>query len=600
MSNFICKGASLAGFTKEHLLNLIIQNELKFNSNGDTNSYILEEDENGNFSIVYRTSTDDKVRMFINTSGHTTFNGRVLILLDNTASDVDGLTIFNDGMDGGDIFNILLGKENVGGGSGTGDHYGSINWIQEGFADLDNRLVLSTSSINVLEIRKATTGNTTGRVNVIGRLGINNTTPSDDLDIFATSNPSIKLSNSSSTTGSAIRMTSGGDLEIRERDGNAMRFYTNNTEYVRINSSGFVGIGETSPSTDLHITKSGGNNIFRLETDVTTTKQTFANSGGEWYIWTDDTTSMSMGSGNAQNSTLNIHVNTSGYLGIGIDDAQRNLHIHEPTISSASHIILTNDATGSTSSDGFGVICSATGSAELRNRENTDMFFYTNNTIRAEIEAGGDSIFYNNVAVGGNFSPTYDLSVGQTNSGLDLSTDLFIYHSGEDRIRFGNSIINSYSNAGSGVEVMNFRKSNNSTTNNVWLEFFRGANDTTDGTTEGDIRLNGAGNLAFQNPSDIRLKKNIKTYNKGYDKVKKLRIVEYEWKDEDKNKDRGKVVGVIAQELKEVLPKSVSEDEDGYLSVSYTEMIPFLWSCNKTLIDKLEELEKRISILESK
>ena len=107
------------------------------------------------------------------------------------------------------------------------------------------------------------------------------------------------------------------------------------------------------------------------------------------------------------------------------------------------------------------------------------------------------------------------------------------------------------------------------------------------------------------NFSDVRLKENIVEYTKGYNKVKSLLIVEYEWKDEQKKEEIGRVVGIIAQEVQKVLPKAVgsnkiSEDDDTeYLSVSYAELIPFNWSATRILINKVESLEEKVKDYES-
>ena len=55
----------------------------------------------------------------------------------------------------------------------------------------------------------------------------------------------------------------------------------------------------------------------------------------------------------------------------------------------------------------------------------------------------------------------------------------------------------------------------------------------------------------------------------------------------------GEGVGVIAQEVKELIPSAVRENEDGYLSVDYLKLIPYL-------IEEVKSLNNRIKTLESK
>ena len=54
----------------------------------------------------------------------------------------------------------------------------------------------------------------------------------------------------------------------------------------------------------------------------------------------------------------------------------------------------------------------------------------------------------------------------------------------------------------------------------------------------------------------------------------------------------GNDVGVIAQELKEIIPESVRENDTGYLSVRYEKIIPLL-------IEAIKELNEEIKILKN-
>jgi hypothetical protein len=62
---------------------------------------------------------------------------------------------------------------------------------------------------------------------------------------------------------------------------------------------------------------------------------------------------------------------------------------------------------------------------------------------------------------------------------------------------------------------------------------------------------------AFTNPSDRRLKKDIKTIESALDKVMKLRGVSFKWKKKDTDNGK-KQIGLIAQEVKRVVPEVVT------------------------------------------
>ena len=95
------------------------------------------------------------------------------------------------------------------------------------------------------------------------------------------------------------------------------------------------------------------------------------------------------------------------------------------------------------------------------------------------------------------------------------------------------------------------------------------------------------GKLA-QSKSDRRLKKDIQPLETPLDKVSKLEGKKFKWKD-----DNAQDFGVIAQEVEKVLPELTSEDKEGYKSVNYQGMIPYL-------IESIKELKNEIETLKSK
>ena len=109
---------------------------------------------------------------------------------------------------------------------------------------------------------------------------------------------------------------------------------------------------------------------------------------------------------------------------------------------------------------------------------------------------------------------------------------------------------------------------------------------------------------------DVRLKKNIAPIENALNKVSALRGVVFEWRTEEypeRGLDEGLQSGLIAQEVEEVLPDVVSEDNDGYKSLDYSMFSPFLIEAVKELkaeIDKLREenaaLRERITVLEER
>ena len=88
--------------------------------------------------------------------------------------------------------------------------------------------------------------------------------------------------------------------------------------------------------------------------------------------------------------------------------------------------------------------------------------------------------------------------------------------------------------------------------------------------------------------SDIRGKTNIETIPNALDKVDAIRGVTY---NKIENPDGYRYMGVIAQELQDVIPEVVIEDEDGKLSVAYGNIVGVLIEAVKELKAEIEELK---------
>ena len=116
----------------------------------------------------------------------------------------------------------------------------------------------------------------------------------------------------------------------------------------------------------------------------------------------------------------------------------------------------------------------------------------------------------------------------------------------------------------------------NGTTFNVNDIYLRNnANDSTSGTlTAADFCVS----------SDRRLKDNIVTIENGLDKVNAMRGVEYDIAGMSK-------VGVIAQEMEEVIPSAVHTNGSGMKSVAYGNLVGVLIEAVKELTARVEELE---------
>lgn len=91
----------------------------------------------------------------------------------------------------------------------------------------------------------------------------------------------------------------------------------------------------------------------------------------------------------------------------------------------------------------------------------------------------------------------------------------------------------------------------------------------------------------FNSVSDISLKENIKSIDNSIYILSKINPVLFNWKENGK-----KSYGMIVQEIEKVLPELVLQQENGYKSVAYIQLIALL-------IDAVNNLNKEVETLKS-
>ena len=96
---------------------------------------------------------------------------------------------------------------------------------------------------------------------------------------------------------------------------------------------------------------------------------------------------------------------------------------------------------------------------------------------------------------------------------------------------------------------------------------------------------------SINNPSDINLKNSVEQIKTDATILKKLNPVSFTFKDDEQNK---KHFGFIAQELEILYPELVSDNEGGFKTVNYIEMIPILLSQMKNMQEEIDKLKDEI------
>jgi hypothetical protein len=221
----------------------------------------------------------------------------------------------------------------------------------------------------------------------------------------------------------------------------------------------------------------------------------------------------------------------------------------------------------------------------------------------ARLATTGSNTFNGNQTVTGSFTVTNNtFSIGATANtyvgptqygGIVFPRGQILYSNTNNQNQFYLSS-NAYTNA-SGVYAYK-----NSSQPAVALGLDNGAftlqtagNGTADATITWTtaITVTNAGNTTFGGTitenSSIRYKENVETINNGLDKVLQMRGVTYD------KKDSGvKEIGVIAEEIYEVLPEVILKNEEGEVdSVSYGRITAVLIEAIKDLKKEIEELK---------
>jgi hypothetical protein len=332
-------------------------------------------------------------------------------------------------------------------------------------------------------------------------------------------------------------------------------FYTGGSERMRIDSSGNVGIGTTSPVKQLTLASA----------NTSTVVATALNHGASNYwgvgSYTDQSFRIAKSHGLEDANTYFAIDRSNGNVGIGTTSPASNLHIsnNSPTIQLTEVDAGTNNY----------IQCSAGGFRFFADDGNasasTVMGFHVDGSERMRIDSSG------NLLVGAT-SPTGSekFTVSGNTAGAYLAR---FYHDGNNSNRYG-VVISCGADDASGTN-------------------YALAIDDGDGTRQGQITFSG-GTTTYGTSSDYRLKENIEPLKNGLSKVLKLNPVEFTWK-----KNNTKCEGFIAHEVQEICKEAVSGEKDGeeMQGVDYGRITPLLVKAIQEQQAQIEALQSEINLL---
>jgi len=398
-------------------------------------------------------------------------------------------------------------------------------------------------------------------------------------------------------------------------------FITNNIERMRLNTSGNLGIGTTSPTerlqVDGNIRLSGSNrSIFFDATmdpyagikNVTRSAET-----NELLLFSGNDFSTAYGPDRIRLATHEIHLATANSNpSLNTGDATANF---ENTTTYPTRMYINpagNVGVGATSFDNLNpekllVDAGTTSSVNAivakgtindyfqLNVQNLSNGNWASTDIVATANNGNESTVYIDMGINSQGYSTSSASI------LNGSNTAYIYATG-NHFFIGNGAQNRdlvfFTNSGGtgadGQEKM--RITNSVITTNV---SFQPANDNnyTLGATGKRWSAVHATNGAIQT-SDARLKTNIHLMSYGLKEVMAMKPVQFNWKD---NPSANPKIGFIAQEIKELVPEVVSGDETKEnLGMNYAELVPVLVNAIKDQQKQIDELKKEIAALKNK
>jgi hypothetical protein len=373
------------------------------------------------------------------------------------------------------------------------------------------------------------------RITAGGSVGIGTSSPSASLHISKSDDARLRLTDTGDACTFMVR-SDGDNTSIGTDTAHPVRFMTYNTERLRIDSSGNVGIGTSSPSlgsngSGLHI-KGASGEYGVLKVDSSTTSEEgwvqFSNNGVDKFrIASDSSTNLKfIHSGVAER----LRIDSSGNISINTTAATELLNVAASAGNSAGVEFAGNGTTVGSTSAFYG---QGSGSdAYVWNRANNPILFGTNNAEKMRIDSSGDLLI----------GATSTANLGGINPKLIVQ------------------------NISDGIAVQEINSgyvgltTKASGAHNYYAAYFENSTPA----KVGGIYCSTT-STSFQTSSDYRLKENVVADWDATTRLKQLNPVRFNFiADADTTVD-----GFLAHEVQDVVPEAISGTKDAMRDEEY-------------------------------
>ena len=194
-------------------------------------------------------------------------------------------------------------------------------------------------------------------------------------------------------TAAAPSITNDGDTNtgIFFPAADTIAFSEGGVESMRIDSSGNVGIGTSSPAAHLEIsgTETGSGSSFKLT-------NTTASTGKTWHLNSNNSGKLFFSIPSVVDAMI---IDSSGNVGIGTASPTQKLQVNSSGASGGA-IQITNASTGAISTDGLLLGYDGSNDVIINNQEATATKFYTSGTERMRIDSSGNVLVTNAARLG--------------------------------------------------------------------------------------------------------------------------------------------------------------------------------------------------------